>query len=273
LYIKREDTLNYQKYIENYYDAFSRGLLKRLKGCFFLNILGYYHLIEYLVFSKKMKSPDAVETLLNSCVENQIKMNNYLKNSDTPLFIYYKNIIDNPSLGFDRSPHVIAMASFIAALTGAADPALVCRAGILAYVGSCSLGLLAYLKWHNMKNEEWTAIDKEQFAKYVDVSLSVAKEKIPNFSDKDALVMSGLYERFDGQGIPGKLVGDQIAPETALLQFVERWLRRISSEEVSSPEGLSVSFYECLMDDKVSGRLDPKLIAKIQAISFFKQAA
>jgi hypothetical protein len=268
LYIRRDDVEKYQKYIENYYDSFSTGLRRRVKATFLQQVYQYSLFLESLIFQKNEKPGLKPDEIIKGSEALQEKLLGYLMGSDEPMFLYYQNYLENPFLAFDRTPLILGMAALVAHRSSIADPSLILHAGSIGYAGICSMDQLAYLKWHNVDPSQWTEIEREHFSKFVNSSVALGKNKFAEFDEGLSVIISSLFERFDGKGNPGKISGEAIPAETAVLQIVESWLRKASEVEIKNAKDLDDLFRECIKADELSGKLNPEYAQSLLDTNF-----
>lgn len=272
LFIKIDEAGQYKTYIENFYDTFNVGLWRRIKASY-MKFIGtcrdFYHL---MAFSGEENADEKIEAIVEEGTRSLHEFIKYIDTAKDPLFFFYQTYGENPVLQFDRTSLILGMAGLVAAKSGLADPANVLRVGLFTYVGAAALSHVNYLKWMTSSDESWTEEERQEFVKFLDLSRELAMERLKKYKDKSQIV-APLFERFDGKGLPGKLKGNDIRPETAILQFVERWMNRFLEKGKINSEELNESFVSCLAQDKASGRINPEFIDKIHQVEFLKVAA
>jgi hypothetical protein len=268
LYILKEDAAQYQKYIENFYDAMSVGLQKRLKAAFLQVSMTFTQARSLLVLGEGAASHQKFELMLQACIDSHKKLIEYLKSSPEPLNQYLQLFKAHSFFGFDRSLLLTGLSGLLAHMSGIADPDEVMKAALMSYSGIFSLDYLTYLKWHNQLENRWSEADKKVIFQSLAASVQLSQARIPELSEKMKGIMTHMMARYDGQGLPEGVNGDSIPLETGLIQLCEGWLRQLETQTLTQSNEVYESFRAWLVIEKSAGKINPLIVQKIEQVGF-----
>lgn len=266
VFIRKEQASDYQKYIETYYDSFSKGLMTRSKAAA-LPVLSAAVQARGLYLFGGPEDAEKLQSCFVAFEEAHNKLCTYLKSTETPLFSYYQLLSQNPASIFDRSLVLPGMAAFLAEISQAADPSLTLKAGFLAYLGLSQLKPDDYGRWKDIPDTSWAPEDKRIWVAQLKESADTATKKLSDIDQRIPQIIVSLYERQDGKGAPGEKAGEHILLESSFLHFTEKWVKYLAMSKIEEAPAFYGSLTEYLKEE---GLAEPYLFEKIQETAFPK---
>ncbi len=274
IYIQSHALQAYQEYIESYYDSFNTGLQKRTKAAFLQLVYAYTQISGLLMNGEgdlnTAKNSEMLAQLLGFCESRHTTLINYIKSSSEPFHNYIQMFQSHGLSSFDRSLFIAGLAAFLSEMSGVGQPGLILKSSLMACSGLMFSDQKTYLKWHDHLESHWSLEDRVHFSDAIKISGEIGRLNLADFKGPMAQIVSHVFERFDGKGLPDKISGEKIPVETSVIQLADGWLRLIAKRPKMTATESYESFQAYLAVEKKSGKINPAVIEKLAQVGFRK---